>query len=46
MSRLYRGRRLLQKALARYAADSGFGNGEATVEDLSEHRRRRGGSST
>ncbi len=41
MSRLYRGRRLLQKALARYAVDSGFAAEDATVEDLSEHRRRR-----
>jgi len=41
MSRLYRGRRLLQKALARYAVDSGFAADDATVEDLSEHRRRR-----
>jgi RNA polymerase sigma-70 factor (ECF subfamily) len=41
MSRLYRGRRLLQKALAQYAVDSGFAPETATVEDLSEHRRRR-----
>jgi RNA polymerase sigma-70 factor (ECF subfamily) len=41
MSRLYRGRRLLQKALAQYAVDSGFASESATVEDLSEHRRRR-----
>ena len=42
MSRLYRGRRLLQKALAGYAAESGFFTGEdASVEDLAEHRRRR-----
>ena len=41
MSRLYRGRRLLQKALAQYAVDSGFAAEDATVEDLSEHRRRR-----
>jgi RNA polymerase sigma-70 factor (ECF subfamily) len=41
MSRLYRGRRLLQKALAQYALDSGFAPEQATVEDLSEHRRRR-----
>jgi RNA polymerase sigma-70 factor (ECF subfamily) len=41
MSRLYRGRRLLQKALAQYAVDSGFAAETATVEDLSEHRRRR-----
>jgi RNA polymerase sigma-70 factor (ECF subfamily) len=46
MSRLFRGRRLLQKALAGYAAESGFGAAEAepeaSVEDLAEHRRRRG----
>ncbi len=41
MSRLYRGRRLLQRALARYAVDSGFADGTATVRDLAEHRRRR-----
>jgi RNA polymerase sigma-70 factor (ECF subfamily) len=41
MSRLYRGRRLLQKALAQYALDSGFAPDGASVEDLSEHRRRR-----
>jgi RNA polymerase sigma-70 factor (ECF subfamily) len=41
MSRLYRGRRLLQKALAQYAVDSGFAPETASVEDLSEHRRRR-----
>jgi len=41
MSRLYRGRRLLQKALAQYAIDSGFAAEDARVEDLSEHRRRR-----
>jgi RNA polymerase sigma-70 factor (ECF subfamily) len=45
MSRLYRGRRLLQKALARYAVDSGFSGGDATVEDLAAHRRRRGSAS-
>ena len=46
MSRLFRGRRLLQKALAGYAAESGFGTGDdgAEVEDLAEHRRRRGQS--
>jgi RNA polymerase sigma-70 factor (ECF subfamily) len=41
MSRLYRGRRLLQKALAQYAVDSGFAHEDATVEDLAEHRKRR-----
>ena len=41
MSRLYRGRRLLQKALAQYAVDSGFAAEDASVEDLAEHRRRR-----
>ena len=41
MSRLYRGRRLLQKALARYAVDSGFAAEGASVEDLAAHRRRR-----
>jgi len=41
MSRLYRGRRLLQKALAQYAVDSGFAGEDASVEDLSAHRRRR-----
>jgi RNA polymerase sigma-70 factor (ECF subfamily) len=41
MSRLYRGRRLLQKSLAQYALDSGFAPEGATVADLSEHRRRR-----
>ncbi|MBK9519731.1 MAG: sigma-70 family RNA polymerase sigma factor [Anaeromyxobacter sp.] len=41
MSRLYRGRRLLQKALAQYAVDSGFAAESATVEDLSVFRRRR-----
>lgn len=41
MSRLYRGRRLLQKALAQYAVDSGFAAETATVEDLSVFRRRR-----
>ena len=41
MSRLYRGRRLLQKALAQYAVDSGFAREDATVEDLAEHRKRR-----
>jgi RNA polymerase sigma-70 factor (ECF subfamily) len=41
MSRLYRGRRLLQKSLARYAVDSGFAPESATVEDLADHRRRR-----
>jgi RNA polymerase sigma-70 factor, ECF subfamily len=49
MSRLFRGRRLLQKALAGYAAESGFvaGESEAAVEDLAEHRRRRqAGSAT
>jgi RNA polymerase sigma-70 factor (ECF subfamily) len=43
MSRLFRGRRLLQKALAGYAVESGFVTDEdARVEDLAEHRRRRG----
>jgi RNA polymerase sigma-70 factor, ECF subfamily len=41
MSRLYRGRRLLQKALAQYALDSGFAQPDSRVEDLAEHRRRR-----
>lgn len=41
MSRLYRGRRLLQKALAQYAVDSGFAAETSTVEDLATHRRRR-----
>ena len=41
MSRLYRGRRLLQTALARYAVDSGFAHEDATVEDLAMHRKRR-----
>jgi RNA polymerase sigma-70 factor (ECF subfamily) len=42
MSRLFRGRRLLQKALAGYAIESGFIADEtASVEDLAEHRRRR-----
>lgn len=41
MSRLYRGRRLLQKALAQYAVDSGFAAETSSVEDLAEHRRRR-----
>ena len=41
MSRLYRGRRLLQKALAQYAVDSGFVTEDASVADLAEHRRRR-----
>jgi RNA polymerase sigma-70 factor (ECF subfamily) len=43
MSRLFRGRRLLQKALAGYAVESGFvTDQDASVEDLAEHRRRRG----
>ena len=46
MSRLYRGRRLLQKALARYAVGSGVlhdvGDGESI--DLETYRRRRGKS--
>jgi RNA polymerase sigma-70 factor (ECF subfamily) len=43
MSRLFRGRRLLQKALTGYAVESGFvTEDEASVEDLAEHRRRRG----
>jgi len=46
MSRLYRGRRLLQKALAQYAIDSGFSDASASVEDLAEHRRRRAKSAT
>jgi RNA polymerase sigma-70 factor (ECF subfamily) len=46
MSRLYRGRRLLQKALAQYAIDSGFTDGTASVEDLAEHRRRRARSAS
>ncbi len=45
MSRLFRGRRLLQKALTGYAVESGFvSEDEASVEDLAEHRRRRGGT--
>jgi RNA polymerase sigma-70 factor (ECF subfamily) len=65
MSRLFRGRRLLQKALTGYAIESGFIDGaddgadgaadvttgaggadatDAAVEDLAEHRRRRGQS--
>ena len=46
MSRLYRGRRLLQKALAQYAVDSGFAAEDASVEDLAEHRRRRAKEAT
>jgi RNA polymerase sigma-70 factor (ECF subfamily) len=49
MSRLFRGRRLLQKALAGHALESGFlDEGNADVEDLEAHRRRRGrtGSAT
>jgi RNA polymerase sigma-70 factor, ECF subfamily len=46
MSRLYRGRRLLQKALAQYAVDSGFAHADATVEDLAAHRSRRTRSAT
>ncbi len=43
MSRLFRGRRLLQKALTGHALESGFlGEEHAGVEDLAEHRRRRG----
>jgi len=50
MSRLYRGRRLLQKALASYAADSGLlgeGDGEESDEqggsiDLEAWRKRKG----
>jgi RNA polymerase sigma-70 factor (ECF subfamily) len=46
MSRLYRGRRLLQKALASYAVVSGVlhdpGDGESI--DLETYRRRRGKS--
>src|SRR5512137_956023 len=42
MSRLFRGRRLLQKALAGYAVESGFHSGTAGVEDLATHRRHRG----
>ena len=42
MSRLFRGRRLLQKALAGYAVESGFLSETAGVEDLATHRRRRG----
>jgi RNA polymerase sigma-70 factor (ECF subfamily) len=42
MSRLYRGRRLLQRSLARYAVESGFAEEGASVEDLAAHRRRRG----
>jgi RNA polymerase sigma-70 factor (ECF subfamily) len=41
MSRLFRGRRLLQKALAGYAVESGFLSETAGVEDLATHRRRR-----
>jgi RNA polymerase sigma-70 factor (ECF subfamily) len=45
MSRLYRGRRLLQKALAGYAVVSGVlraaGEGESAI-DLEAFRRRRG----
>jgi RNA polymerase sigma-70 factor (ECF subfamily) len=44
MSRLFRGRRLLQKSLASYAVESGFLTAEASVADLAQHRRRRNGS--
>ena len=44
MSRLFRGRRLLQKALARYAVISGVlrGPDESAAVDLDAFRRRRG----
>lgn len=41
MSRLYRGRKLLQKMLKRYAEESGVVKEEETPTDLQEYRRRR-----
>jgi RNA polymerase sigma-70 factor (ECF subfamily) len=42
MSRLFRGRRLLEKALARYAAEAGFGSARPDGSiDLEGFRRRR-----
>jgi RNA polymerase sigma-70 factor (ECF subfamily) len=51
MSRLYRGRKLLQKMLKRYAADTGVLKEEEDAEarapsDLQEYRRRRAGSAS
>ena len=47
MSRLYRGRRLLQKALAGYAVVSGVlqDTGDDGSIDLEAYRKRRGGKS-
>jgi RNA polymerase sigma-70 factor (ECF subfamily) len=45
MSRLFRGRRLLQKALASYAVESGVVSAPANGSvDLEAYRRRRGKS--
>jgi RNA polymerase sigma-70 factor (ECF subfamily) len=41
MSRLYRGRKLLQKMLKRYAEESGVVKEEEAPTDLQEYRRRR-----
>jgi len=41
MSRLYRGRKLLQKMLRRYAGESGVLKEEPAPADLEEYRRRR-----
>jgi RNA polymerase sigma-70 factor, ECF subfamily len=42
MSRLFRGRRLLEKSLARYAAEAGYGNARQDGSiDLEAFRRRR-----